>query len=380
MISADNNFALLACLLLIVALGYYSERYKIGQTLSAPLIILLLSFILGGLELVPRAAPLFDVIQGILVPLAIPLLLFRTHLRTLLRDSKRMLLAFLALASFTIIGALIAAPIVDLGSAEHQLVGTFVASYIGGSANFVATAQAVELTDPSLYSAALTADAVVALAFFALLMALPAIKPLATKFVAEATTLASSVDSADATAPEKHACSELGILSGLMYSAIICAISYCIALLIPISGMFILAVTTLSLLVANLLPKNQLDKIQFDYPLGTLLMYIFFATIGLGADLSTVFTSALPMVLLLAIIVAVHLVLLCLFGIRFRFSLATMMVASSACILGPAAAAALAASRGWRELVTPGLLVGLAGYAIANFIGISLSAWLAPVA
>jgi len=49
------------------------------------------------------------------------------------------------------------------------------------------------------------------------------------------------------------------------------------------------------------------------------------------------------------------------------------MIASNACILGPAPAAALAASKGWRALVTPGILVGLFGYAVATFIGIAFT-------
>jgi uncharacterized membrane protein len=56
-----------------------------------------------------------------------------------------------------------------------------------------------------------------------------------------------------------------------------------------------------------------------------------------------------------------------------KLDLAEVMIASNACILGPATAAALAASKGWRPLVTPGILVGLFGYAIATFIGVALT-------
>jgi len=49
------------------------------------------------------------------------------------------------------------------------------------------------------------------------------------------------------------------------------------------------------------------------------------------------------------------------------------MIASNACILGPAPAAALAASKGWKALVTPGILVGVFGYAIATFLGVAVT-------
>jgi hypothetical protein len=47
-----------------------------------------------------------------------------------------------------------------------------------------------------------------------------------------------------------------------------------------------------------------------------------------------------------------------------------LLVASSAAIGGPATAAALAKSVLWESLVTPGLLVGNIGYAVATFIGL----------
>jgi uncharacterized membrane protein len=74
--------------------------------------------------------------------------------------------------------------------------------------------------------------------------------------------------------------------------------------------------------------------------------------------------------------VLVHLCVVVMVGRIIRLDLAEVMIASNACILGPAPAAALAASKGWRPLVTPGILVGLFGYAIATFIGVAVTALL----
>ncbi|MDX1555084.1 MAG: DUF819 family protein, partial [Xanthomonadales bacterium] len=74
--------------------------------------------------------------------------------------------------------------------------------------------------------------------------------------------------------------------------------------------------------------------------------------------------------------VVVHLVLIVTAGRMLRLDLAEVMIASNACIHGPAPAAALAASKGWRALIAPGILVGLFGYAVATFIGVGLTALL----
>lgn len=113
-----------------------------------------------------------------------------------------------------------------------------------------------------------------------------------------------------------------------------------------------------------------------DFQIGTLFMYIFFVTIGAGANLSEVLGAALPIIGFIVIMVLVHLCLLVLVGRWLRLDLAEVLIASNACILGPAPAAALAASKGWQPLVAPGILVGMLGYAIATFIGVAIAAFL----
>jgi uncharacterized membrane protein len=105
-------------------------------------------------------------------------------------------------------------------------------------------------------------------------------------------------------------------------------------------------------------------------------MYLFFVCIGAGANLADVLGAALPILLFIVVMVVVHLVLLVLAGKLLKLDLAEVMIASNACILGPAPAAALAASKGWQPLVAPGILVGMFGYAIATFIGVALAALL----
>jgi uncharacterized membrane protein len=102
-------------------------------------------------------------------------------------------------------------------------------------------------------------------------------------------------------------------------------------------------------------------------------MYIFFVAIGAGANLGEVIGAALPILLFIVVLVLVHLALMVAVGRLLKLDLAEVMIASNACILGPPTAAALAASKGWRALVTPGILVGMFGYAIGTFIGIGLT-------
>ena len=128
----------------------------------------------------------------------------------------------------------------------------------------------------------------------------------------------------------------------------------------------------LSLVVANL-GKPLVRYVSADFELGTLFMYLFFVAIGAGANLAEVAGAAMPILWFIFVMVSVHLVLIVIAGKLLKLDLAEVMIASNACILGPAPAAALAASRGWQALVAPGILVGMFGYAIATFIGVAIA-------
>jgi uncharacterized membrane protein len=103
------------------------------------------------------------------------------------------------------------------------------------------------------------------------------------------------------------------------------------------------------------------------------MMYIFFATIGAGADVAVMIDAGVMIFVYASFIVLTHITVIVLGAKLFKMDLAEVVVASLACIGGPVAPAAISASRGWRTLVTPGLMVGILGYAIANFIGVGLA-------
>ena len=53
-----------------------------------------------------------------------------------------------------------------------------------------------------------------------------------------------------------------------------------------------------------------------------------------------------------------------------------VLTASNANVGGPATAAAMAASRGWPQMVRPAMLTGSLGYAVGTAIGCAVSQWL----
>ncbi len=371
LIAPDQTFALGAAITVIVALALWAERTRWGQRLGGPLLLIAAAMLLANLGVIPHAAPLYGTVASFLVPLAIPLLLLRADFRTIFRESGQMLTAFLVAAAATVAGAFAGAAVVDLGPLEPQIAGTVTASYIGGSLNFVATAEALGIRDSAIYVAALSADAVGAVFFLLALMLMPALR-----FVRAAMPSAYLDQHVPERAPSSAEPFDLaGAARGLAVSLIICAAAAGLCDALGLESLFILAVTALALLVANF-AKPLVRGVSADFELGTLLMYLFFACIGAGADVAEVAGTALPILAFILVMIGVHLVLIVGAGRLLRLDLAEVMIASNACILGPAPAAALAASKGWRALVAPGILVGMFGYGIATFVGVALAALL----
>ncbi|HZW60555.1 MAG TPA: DUF819 family protein [Woeseiaceae bacterium] len=376
LIEADQTFALAAVILLIVAFGLLAERRAWGRKLGGPLLLLAVAMAAANLGVIPHRAPLYNHIAGFLVPVAIPLLLMRADFRTIYRESGPMFVAFLVAAAATVAGALVGAWVIDMGPLEAEIAGTVTSSYIGGSLNFVATAEAVGIKDSSIYVAGLSADAVGAVFFLLALMLLPASRlvraAMPSSFIDRDSGSVPGGEEVSA-APDAAPFQPAEVANGLAVSLVVCALAAALTSYAGVDSLFILAVTALSLVVANV-AKPVLRHVSSEFGLGTLFMYIFFVAIGAGANLADVLGAALPILLFIVVMVLVHLCVLVAAGRVLKLDLAEVMIASNACILGPAPAAALAASKGWKPLVAPGILVGLFGYAIATFIGVALSA------
>ena len=111
---------------------------------------------------------------------------------------------------------------------------------------------------------------------------------------------------------------------------------------------------------------------------GMMFMYVFFGAFGAGTNLSVLLGSAPVLLLFCATIAVVHGIVVFAGGRLLRLSGPEIITGSNACLLGPPTAAALAASHGWTELITPSLLTGVLGYVIGNFLGVLVTAVLGP--
>ncbi len=375
LISPNETLQIAGILTGLAAFGFWVETTAIGRKASGVLIILCLGVLLSNIQIIPHSADAYGVVGSMLVPLAIPMLLFRADLKQVFAEVGPMLKAFIASALVIAVSIIVLTLAFDFGEYESKVAGTLAGSYIGGSLNFVATAQAVQLDDPNHYVAALTADTIGAVLFLILLMVMPALafvrRLMPSRYYSEAgANLGAEAGHQETTAAKPF--DVAGLAAAMAISFIICALADLISAKLGQESYSILIITILALLVANFM-KPLVKRFNSEFEVGTFFMYMFFVTIGAGADIATIAGVALPYVVLICLAVAMFFVLILVVGRVLRLDLAELMVAANACILGPATAAALAAGQGWKDLVTPGMLTGILGYSVGTFIGVAVT-------
>lgn len=374
LISADNNFGLVAAFLCAAAFGVWSEGTRLGKMLSGVILTIGAGALLSNLRIVPFASTFHDLVWSYAVPLAIPLLLFKADLRRIIPETGRLLFAFAIASLGTIAGAIAGFHLIDLGTYGPKIVGTIGASWIGGSMNFAAVSQMLELKDGAVLGAMAASDNVGGTLFLTLLVLLPGSALIRRLFPSRVIDEAPAEDEA-IEAQERNHFHIADLATALALSALCCFVGYAIASLAGIPQFGVLFVTIAALALANFFPQ-RMHRLNGDFDLGMYFMYIFFAVVGAGADVLLMVQTALPIFAFTGVMAAVHLAFVLGGAKLFRIDLAEALIASNACALGPATAAAQAASQRWRTLVTPAVMLGVLGYAIANFIGVALAQFL----
>ncbi|MCP5046519.1 MAG: DUF819 family protein [bacterium] len=374
LISSGQNWLLLAILLSVALFGLWAEKTRWGMRLSGAVASIVGALILSNLSIIPSAAPVYDMVWTYFVPLAIPLLLFKANLRRIIRETGPTLAAFIIGGIGTVLGTLLAFRLIPLGPEGWKMAGIFCSTYIGGSMNYVATSQAVDLKSGDLMAAGIAADNLVMTIYFLVLFALPSISFLRKKYVTRRHENAGASINGD-TGSAGSGITLYSIAKALALAAVICAIGYGLSDITGLRGTGVLFLTALTVLLATFLPQ-RVGEIAGADQLGTFFMQVFFAVIGASANITVVFKTGPILFVFAGLILLVHLLFLLVGGWLLKLDLTEIVIASNANMGGPTTAAAMAVARKWDALVIPAILCGTLGYAVATFIGVAVGYWL----
>ena len=373
LIAADNTTALAAVIFGLAWLGFWADRNRYTRKVSGVPWVLTVALILSNLRVIPLEAPAYGFVGEYLLPLGVPLLLFKANLRTVFTQGGWVLPAFLVASLGVVIGAVSGYFLFDLGDAGAKIAGTYAGAFIGGVVNFVAISQAVQMT-PTEFSVSLGASAPAAIVGLLILVTLPSVpfirRHIPSKIIDQAE--AADVAQEDEERPRfklEHVSAAIAI------SLAVCAVSKYICAQLDLETYNLFVITVITVILANAAPR-QFAKLEGDFALGMLCMYAFFAMIGAGTDALGFVRSAPILFVYCTFMLVVHFIVLLVVSKLVKFDLAEVIIGSGAAIVGPAASAGIASAKGWKTLLTPAITIGMLGYVIANFVGIAIYQWL----
>lgn len=381
-ISPDNAWTVWTLIIVGTALCIHCEQtYRWAAKVTGPVVALLVGMFLSNLKFMPTGSPAYDLVEDYLVPVAIPLLLFRANVVRILRETGPMLAAFHVAALGTVIGAFIAA-FVFRGSFERvpEVTGIMTGSYIGGAVNFMAIKGSYQVSE-NLTNPLLVADNFIMAGMFAALLVMAGSRFLRRHYP-HPHSLEGDKEDVTALAARhwrRKDISLLDIATALAVAFAVAALATKLTdglksqiesrVLQSVIGNRYVWITFLTVALTTCFHR-RVEKIQGAEDLGMYLLYLFFFVIGLKADLVIVVTQV-PVLFAFCLIMALTNLLVALaLGKLFRMNLEELLLSVNATLGGAPSAAAMAISRGWSNLVLPGLLAGIWGYVIGTFVGI----------
>ncbi|NLX64198.1 MAG: DUF819 family protein [Clostridiaceae bacterium] len=386
----------MATLIMILVIVFFpriimlvSEKLSFLKTVGPVFICYLTGFLLSTpLKNAGADMTLASDISSILVLIGMPLILFSADLPALKKLAKPMLISFtidivavivVAIGSFFIFK--------DMLPNAHNISGMLVGTYTGGTPNMIAIGHGLN-AGPERIMLLQTADMIGGGIYFFMLLSimprllkkvLPEYQPVGSYNPEEAKYYAETFSgSKQSVKPLKAFMSRVGLVS----VSIVCVlISMGICLLLPsqygntglaklgeYTALIMLLVTSFGIIL------SFVRKIRYatgSYSTGQYFLLMFSVGMGLCFDISAVSNSLVLLGMLLVIqfgTVLLHIIMAKIWKIDYH----TMIITSTAGVFGPAFIIPVANALHNDEIILPGILCGILGYAIGNYLGIGI--------
>jgi len=325
-----------------------------------------------------RIYKLRDLLMAITILLAIPLMLFSTNIHQWKKVAGKTLISLvvglISVVVVIVVGFYIfqGFGIKDLWKVSGMLIGV----YTGGTPNLASIKMALDV-DAETYILTHTYDLVVGVFYLAFLISIG--QKVFLKFLPKFPALANANNLGDEKTEKEPFFSPLRrekllpLLKAFGAAILIFGVAMGLRELVPDSAemtVVILGITTLGIL-ASLIPAiNKIDK-TFDA--GIYLILIFSIVVASMADIKNLAGISAGLLGYVTLAVFGSLFLHLFFSKVFKIDADTTIITSTAFICSPAFVPVIAGAIGNRQVVVSGMTIGIIGYAIGNYLGVTIA-------
>jgi len=308
-------------------------------------------------------------VNNIIVPLGIILMLFNSDIKRWINLSFKMVFSYV----LSVIGVLTMSVVLYFvygkGETLARYSGMMTGTYVGGTPNMIAVKMAYGISD-LLYSYAFLSDAIASAAYVLFMMVF------ASKVLGYILKKYTALDSSN-TISENEVPNKKGSGQQLMVSMLLSVVVFVVPVLAWIcmygnlkemSMLYIILFITVLSILFSFIPRVRNNP--WNFKTGDYFFCAFFLILGTLTqfrDISNLPIEYLGFTLLFVLgCVSIHLVLCRLFGIDKD----TMIITSAAGIMSAPFIPSIANAIKNKDLVAPGIAVGILGLGLGNFLGI----------
>ena len=357
---------------------YLERKHPLISSIGPVVICYGVGLLIGNIGILPDGiAPLQENLYSAVVPLAIPMLLFSLDIRKWVRMAGKTFLS-LVLGLASVVLMVIAGYFIYRNVIPEfwQLAGVIVGFYSGGAPNAAAISLALGM-EPDLFILTQTYDLVVGALTLLFLMTV------AQRFFLLFMRPYKPAENGNGIATgesyqEKYESYEgilkrrifLPLLGAFGLSVLILGISAGLSQLILRSfdtALIILGITTLGI-AGSFVPRVK--NIAKSFQGGIYLILVFCLIFASMADIRMFSLESIPILVCILLAVPGALLLHGLLSKIFRVDVDNFLIISVALSMSPPFVPVVASALKNRDIILPGLIIGLLGYAIGNYLGI----------
>ena len=358
------------------------RRVPLLGKLGPIMVLYAVGMIFGNLPFIPSSiASVQDLLPNILIPLAIPMMLFGcTFSRREMRlQIKIVASGFLSVALAIVVGYMLFGRHIEQGA---EIGGIVTGMYTGGTLN-AAALQAIFRINSESYVLINSYDIIISFAYFIFLFSfgIRAFRRLYKQ--GESTLSAEDKQEIDRQIELSQQNPYLRLLTRegirqmakvLGYTLAVAAVAGGVALLVPegwFMVVFILLLTTLGVACSFV---ERIRTLDVSYDAGMYLIYIFSMTIASMADFSSLdLAGGINQFAFMVVAVFLSLALHALLCRIMRVDADSMMISSVAFINSPPFVPMVSAAMRNKNALVTGLGAGIVGYAVGNHLGVLMA-------